>query len=182
LRLTQGVADTVAEAVLASADGKPENASELFAAAAARDAKWVTLRGPGDAAVASLELPADAVARIRQDLAAGYAVVVPAKAPAPGAVGRGAVAWWRVDPASGQTLGVGHQGWGSAATEYIWKVRVLLKTALFIKCVAKPSDKISLGGVALCGGIFLIGSIAIMWGGTVGAVLAGVTDVMSLFK
>ena len=55
---------------------------------------------------------------MREDLRAGYAVVVPADAVA---------GWWRTDPVTGHTLGVSSTGWGQSAIE---------KVAIFFGAVA----------------------------------------------
>ena len=68
------------------------------------------MRSADDAAIQSL--PADAQARMKQDLAAGYVVVAPATLPADRAA-----CWWRIDPKTGQTLGIGAMGWGQSSTE-----------------------------------------------------------------
>jgi hypothetical protein len=52
---------------------------------------------------------------MEQDLKAGYAVVFPPDARAVGGDQR--IAWWRVDPRTGHTLGINHLGWGASATE-----------------------------------------------------------------
>ena len=51
---------------------------------------------------------------VQQDLDRGYAVIIPQSA-APGAEASG---WWRVDPTTGETLGVVTGGYGAEAVEY----------------------------------------------------------------
>jgi hypothetical protein len=113
IRLEQGVLDTNAEALLASDRPSPSNAGWAFTTSGG----WTTLTSPGDPKLASLRLPDDARRRIASDLAAGYVVVAPG---APVAVGAGTfTGWWRVDPATGQTLGMGSSGWGQEMVEYL---------------------------------------------------------------
>jgi hypothetical protein len=112
--LTQGVLDTNAEAILAGPGGCADGAAELFATADAEDIDWVALRGPGDAQLDQLSLSADVLARIERDLTEGYTVISPRSAES--LEGR-SVAWWRVDPRTGQTLGIDQRGHG-AAVEY----------------------------------------------------------------
>lgn len=83
-------------------------------AAFAASASEVVVR-PGDvAALAGLDLPTEALPALHRDLEAGYALVLP-QGTLPEGTG---FAWWRVDPVTGQTLGVAADGRGAAATEY----------------------------------------------------------------
>jgi len=114
-RVEQGVFDTAAE--LHCIGGDPaQNTTGVFQAAAASGAKPVTIR-PGDAAgVASLGA-GDAAQRVRENLAAGNAVVVAAAPGSPaGSPPRG---WWRVHPDTGATVGVMDSGYHQAHVEYV---------------------------------------------------------------
>ncbi len=121
-RLEQGVLDTAAEGVLLPGSAVPENTTDIFAAAAARGIEPVTIRAAADPALAALTeagLPPDARARIERDLAAGFAVVAP-KQPIPVDAEGGApprLGWWRVDPATGATVGVMDTGFHAASVE-----------------------------------------------------------------
>jgi hypothetical protein len=57
----------------------------------------------------SAELSANDQARIREDVRAGNAVIAPQR----GVVSQGTatIGWWRIDPRTGQTLGIGRNGW-----------------------------------------------------------------------
>jgi hypothetical protein len=113
VRLEQGVLDTNAEAILASERPDASNAGWAYTGGG----EWATIRSPSDSALGSLRLPDDVRKRIVDELAAGYVVVAP-KSPVP--VGTGAFAgWWRVDPITGQSLGMGGAGWGQAMTEFL---------------------------------------------------------------
>ena len=70
---------------------------------------------PGDQAVL-VGLPhSDATrASVQRDLAAGYVVILPERPAEPGA----RTGWWRVNPATGETLGIGTGGYGDAIVEY----------------------------------------------------------------
>lgn len=110
-----------------------DGAFAAFAAAAAAGVP-IEVLAPGSAeAVAELDLPQDARAAIVADLDAGYAVVVAAQS----AKGR-LPAWWRVDPASGETLGRGGDGRGVELAEYEAELAIsgtLLKAGLVLSGV-----------------------------------------------
>lgn len=123
VRHAQGVFDTNAEALWWTGEGL-NNTGEAFATS--RD--WLTLDSP-DANLDRLRLPADARARIAQDLASGLIVVAPGR-PVP----RGPdefVGWWRIDPATGLTEGVAGNGWGQCGTEYAATVEGVVARALW---------------------------------------------------
>jgi hypothetical protein len=109
--LRQGILDTNAEALWWNG-AAVLNAGEAFAAS--RD--WVTIPAADRPAAAALKLPADATARIANELASGATVVAPR---APVAAGQEQfVGWWSIDPATGAARGVGGHGWGQCAPEY----------------------------------------------------------------
>jgi hypothetical protein len=70
----------------------------------------VAIRPEEPAKVASLELDENVSARIADDLASGQIVVVQAGLQSEG--------WWRIDPATGDALGMGPTGKGSVLAEY----------------------------------------------------------------
>jgi hypothetical protein len=72
-----------------------------------------------------LKLDAVSLANLRRNLDAGYAVIVPERMPD----GLKQVAWWRVDPASGQTLGIGSDGRGQETSEYAITLESVLMSA-----------------------------------------------------
>lgn len=106
LRLAQGVADTRAEVAALAAAGAPGGNP---AAAFADGAGWRTLSPESADQVPALGYPPDAAERIATDLASGRVVVA---APTPDG------GWWRFDPATGDTLGLGPLGHGQAMVEY----------------------------------------------------------------
>jgi hypothetical protein len=117
VRLEQGVRDANAEALAMQGEPSALGAAELLARSQAQGVDWVVLHSAADAALQSLGLPADARARIEQDLAAGYAALVPKKLIS--ADGRALVSWWRLDPASGDLLGRVQSGEGGEFVEYL---------------------------------------------------------------
>jgi hypothetical protein len=106
VRLAQGVFETNAEAVLPVIRGRVENAGVAYSGSD----DWAVLRPERADEASRLELPADVRTRIRHELDAGYLVVASRKAA--GRSGPGYAAWWRIDPATGTTLGMGDRGWG----------------------------------------------------------------------
>jgi len=118
MRLEQGVLDTNAEAfVLAQTEitALHENTAEIFAQSERQGIEWVIIHTGNQSAWQSVELPNDVRVRIERDLAEGYVVLVPKKAIL--MEGRPVVGWWRVDPKTGQTLGINERGWGGDLTE-----------------------------------------------------------------
>lgn len=114
-RLTQGVADTVIEAALlgpcpagTSGCSRGANTSEIFARV---PQGWFATTGASAASVA--RVPAPLRDRIRGDLEAGYTVLTP------GAGAGAAVTWWRIDPRTGESLGLSDSGGGQAFVEYL---------------------------------------------------------------
>jgi hypothetical protein len=111
VRIAQGVADTVAESLIAACGRGPclrgPNTSEVFAT---MRRGWTVVTDPAAPAIAVLPPPLRVHAA--RDLAAGYAIVVPPAS----AKGTAAATWWRVRAASGETLGEGLLG-GAAMTE-----------------------------------------------------------------
>lgn len=105
-RLQQGVRDTILEDMLVTALEQPVvNTSRSFARDMAAGRAW-RLLGPADA-------PGQAPG-VRAALEAGYVVVAP---PVSG-MEAGTLPYWRIDPTTGTTLGIGPNGAGAAATEY----------------------------------------------------------------
>jgi hypothetical protein len=111
IRLRQGVFDTNAEALLPMPGRSLGNAATAFDGS---PAGWRTLTANATS-TEGLQLPSDALVSLAADLRAGHTVVAPTSPVATSA--DPFVGWWRVDPRSGTTLGVGANGWGQAMTE-----------------------------------------------------------------
>ena len=76
----------------------------------------VRVLGPGDAdGLGKIDLSAEAKVRIADDLASGYAVIVPAASVQIGEMP--ATGWWRVRPQGGETLGRMQSGEGQGMVE-----------------------------------------------------------------
>ena len=142
-RVEQGVVDTNAESLLVSRCATVVSTAEMFDL---RDAggEWVTVRGPGEAKWKAARVPADVRARVDRDVAAGFVVVVPT---APVALAGGeAVGWWRIDPATGQTLGMGDAGGGATMAEYA----SLISSILLCGGIALLDGKLSAQDAIVC--------------------------------
>ncbi|MCA8934105.1 MAG: hypothetical protein KDA49_16635, partial [Rhodospirillaceae bacterium] len=110
-----GVSATLGENLFLTVPGSPlarDNAARAFAL---QPEDW-TFVGPGDAqALADTGLAGPTRAFAEQDLAAGYALIVP---PADTTVlGDSGPTYWRFDPATGAVLGIGPQGYGQNMRE-----------------------------------------------------------------
>jgi hypothetical protein len=115
IRLTQGIADTNAESLLLNQPAV-SNAGEALGLVESSKSPWVLIRrevvpaGIGDA------WPSDVRFRIHQALDAGYLVVAPRSLPNQKITNW---VWWRIEPKSGETLGMGHLGWGQSMTDRV---------------------------------------------------------------
>ena len=117
-RLEQGVVDTNAEATLMSrGPDRAENVAELFAVSRVQAIEWVTVRNLRDPSWRNVDLPADVRARIEQDLTAGYVVIAPRRMIS--LAEHKHAGWWRVNPVTGDLLGMAESGEGSGSTEWV---------------------------------------------------------------
>ncbi|MGH8135340.1 MAG: hypothetical protein ACRER4_03250 [Steroidobacteraceae bacterium] len=117
IRLRQGVADTVAEmATLGSDLREAENTASIFARLASDNSRGFLINAGDSAAAHALPWPPDEIARVAADVEAGFMVVVPRKAVVIADQER--VGWWRVNPASGETIGVMDTGFHAETSEY----------------------------------------------------------------
>jgi hypothetical protein len=102
-RLRQGVRDTNAEALLIRG-GALGSTAEAFAVSS----DWIVIRRGEPASAGSNPLSPDA----ETDLNAGYMLV--ASRAARHAGNDAFAGWWRINPETGATLGIGANGWGQA--------------------------------------------------------------------
>jgi hypothetical protein len=116
VRVEQGVADTVAELLALTGDtDKADNTAAIFDSVDTRQNRGA-LVAPGDlAGIQKLSWPDDESARLAEDANAGnfvYALRQPVELDGVQRVG-----WWRVDAATGETVGVMDNGFHPAALE-----------------------------------------------------------------
>jgi hypothetical protein len=106
-RLSQGIIDTILENAF-SAENSLANTAMFHAEDLALGDEWQSIE-PGDAVRLS-DLPIAIRSGIEADLIRGYVVVAPPDLAA--AAARSRLAWWRLDPNSGSTLGITASGGG----------------------------------------------------------------------
>jgi hypothetical protein len=142
----------------AAALGRRFSTLIAFADAAARDVAVQVIRPDEPTAVAQLDVSPESAQAIGRDLAAGYVVIVPAR----GAAEENHAGWWRVNPRTGETLGLAEDGRGDTAVEYSFLVELRLNLIL-----GAPS---SVAGFAICKGGggstgCCMADAAVSWGG-----------------
>lgn len=115
-RVTRGVHEAVLESlVLEKALGaRPLSVATVMEEAAAQGIDLVYVDGADDLARAGIS--GQAKARILAAVQAGYVVLVPGRMVE--VEGRPAIAWWQIDPRTGETVGVGEDGTHQAFFEY----------------------------------------------------------------
>jgi hypothetical protein len=115
LVVQQGVLDTNAEAVLMTRNKPVANVALLHEAASQLGINWIMLQAADDPSLKELGLPDDMSARIRAELRDGSLALVPERAFL--VEGESAFGWWKIDPLTGETLGMGPQGWGQSMVQ-----------------------------------------------------------------
>jgi hypothetical protein len=124
-RLRQGVRDTNAEALLNMGQRVLGSVAEAFASRGEWTAVTSTTSG-------GLEhVGENAHTRMTDDLVAGYVLVAPVRRDPTGNTEQ--IGWWRIDPRTGNTLGVFSNGWGQEAAE---RTR-LMKTVIVVGTMAE---------------------------------------------
>jgi hypothetical protein len=175
-RLAQGVVDTNAEALLIGGCASCEvgtNTAESFAGSAGRQHAWTVL-APRSQMSPALNVSSDVRARIGQDLSDGAVVVLRV----PHGPADGDATWWRIDPRTGRTLGIGADGRGGQWAEYLTLLRVVVTTGFCLGAVVDTAGTRSVDSdnfqFAMCaiGAGFGFAGLAVPVGGTASVVLA----------
>lgn len=113
-RLEQGVTDTVAELfALASNIHAAENTASVFAMSPESFANSLLIRAGETSQTRDFQWLPDATARLEQDVKAGF-IALALKDPVI-LDGRQRVGWWRVNPVTGETIGVMDTGFHTSA-------------------------------------------------------------------
>lgn len=126
-RLRQGVIDTNTEALMMDSGHKVYNTSEIFN----KGSEWITIADQDEDSFEKIELDNDTKERIKHDLEKGYIVITPEKAVKIN--GKEYTAWWRINPETGHTLGMGKYGWGQAIVEYVEIAQTMIQLKLQIE-------------------------------------------------
>ncbi len=120
--LTRGVWDTVLERVPQKAllvdDISSASTATVFKKAAEQNIPVRTLKPGATEVLTEFGLDANASAFVQADLDHGYTVVLPERLPE----GVGMAGWWRIDTATGETLGMTGDGHGQDLVEYLTEV------------------------------------------------------------
>lgn len=141
--IEQGVLDTLLEPAIVFRNTPPlpgQATSALFTEAGKQGIAIVWLRDPNDAALANY--PISTREMLRLDLQAGQYVIAPSK---PVLVdGQPRLGWWRVDPASAQTVGEMDTGLLQDMIEYSWEedkngIKIIHFRRMSIKEVSQPA-------------------------------------------
>jgi hypothetical protein len=116
IRVRQGVADTVAEMLAVGSNfHMAENTASVFARLASEGSRGLLIAARDLDSAKALPWPEDELARVAADVDTGFMTLVPRQAVV--LDGEQRVGWWRVDPSSGETIGVMDSGMHAAATE-----------------------------------------------------------------
>lgn len=174
--IAAGVADTVAETIAIGAPNSQSSAAVRFADALSEGQSWLLIEAGNLAALQALDLEPDSEALVAEDLERGYAVVVPQRI-----ASLEEAVWWRIDPATGETLGMNAMG-GAVTVEYAINMTIALaNTASCLYKISQAGANPSTGkvvGIGLCllgASISIAGALAgaqVMWQlGSVGGAL-----------
>jgi hypothetical protein len=153
-RFVQGIIDTNVESLLV--DGAQSvNAGSLLGTVP--DTKgWVTLRQATDLPAAGVGWSKELRKQIERSLRAGFVVVAPRQLQ--NTERQGGSAFWVVDPLSGDTLGMGHLGWGQSLVEYGAAVAAVPSVWLGVCLLAIPRNQVLSAAQPLlneCAGLWL---------------------------
>lgn len=138
--VTQGVLDTLHEPAIVLHNGPAlpgQSTAALFEEATKQGIGITTVRNADDARLAGF--PGPARARMLEDLEAGQVLVVPSK---PIVLdGRPRVGWWRIDPSSGQAVGMMDTGLGAVIVTYVVPVTTVSGIVItkFVPIAASPA-------------------------------------------
>ncbi len=125
VHVEQGILDTLVEAQEMGESGRVENTAVLFKQSRTQGINWLFIQGPDDPNWKRVQVSADARARLEQEIGRGFDILVPEKEIP--VAGKPRFAWWRLNPETGNFLGVGEKGAGQAMTEYAEKVEIVLQ-------------------------------------------------------
>jgi len=135
------------------------------------------------AAVDALALPAVSAEALKRDLAMGYAAVLPKAVPEEPVL---ATAWWRIDPGTGETLGMGFSGEGAQASEYLLLKQIglalLVGGAVYVGCEKIYGAYSGDTNFCVAAGLTLGGFSGAVLGGAVYGMMTGVAGLINLLR
>ena len=134
IKLEQGVLDTNVEVKPMMDERWIENTAVIFDRAKDQGIDWILLKDVEDSDWDRLHLSPDVKARIEQDISEGFLAFVPEKAVM--VDGKPVTGWWRLDPATGGTIGVGETGLGQATTSYAERADIVLQLKSMVNMYA----------------------------------------------
>lgn len=107
----QGVVDTAVEAFLSDAVSKPSNTSALHRLATDLGQRHVAVVDESDFAMLSLDPSINSL--MLKDRSTGHLIVIP------GGDDGARIAWCRIDPRTGTTVGMGQRGAGQGVSDQL---------------------------------------------------------------
>jgi hypothetical protein len=165
--LQAGVWESETEGLILPADvASVQNTQAVFAAAVEQELP-LRVFAPGESGeVFDLLLDDSQTLRaIQRDLDAGYAVVIPESMPE----GFEYVGWWRIDPQTGETLGMIDSGAGGAMVEYLLIVSQSVAGLVCYGISAADSSGLTGKDVLTCWLAAAAGTVAVTGGLMAGA-------------
>ncbi len=164
-----GVWETMAENVLLPAiEGESRGAMQAIRAAANAGIPLRVIPPSQAADLAALPHSPETKASVQRDLDAGYVVIIPERPHDDSQL----TGWWRVDPQTGETLGIGTGGYGQQYVEYLISLKfgALFGFIGYQQCRAAGGsagcclyENVAIGAIGLVTG-YWIGQIAIAAG------------------
>ena len=167
--IVQGVLDTNVETLLMDESARIGTVSDQLAIQPDGE-QWLVVHDPNDPTWQKANVSKETRARIDADLKQGYAVVV-SRGDAP--AGAAAFGWWRIEPRTGQTLGMNGIGWGATMAEYALVGFVVNDACILGAAAAGKLDKKAVVVCALAGLGFALSASAGATAFTLKLVLAG---------
>ncbi|MDH4219259.1 MAG: hypothetical protein OEY18_02160 [Candidatus Aminicenantes bacterium] len=134
IKLEQGVLDTNVEVKPMMDERWIENTAVIFDRAKDQGINWILLKDVEGSDWNRVHLSPDVKARIEQDISEGFLAFVPEKAVK--IDGKPVTGWWRLDPATGGTIGVGETGLGQAMTSYAERADIVLQLKSIVNMYA----------------------------------------------
>ncbi|CAN0590184.1 unnamed protein product, partial [Ectocarpus sp. 12 AP-2014] len=116
LRIRQGIIDTQLEFHALGGTDEVINTHTVLRTARGLGKKFLWI-SPGDlSALDAIDVPSHHRIAMQRDVSAGFALLAPVTSVSH--LGQQQFAWWRLDPVTGETLGMADRGAGQAMAEY----------------------------------------------------------------